>query len=346
MTADDLIALNEQIAGMARAGLPLDQGLAGLAREMARGRLRRVTESLVADLRAGATLPEALDRRRDELPPYYAQLVAAGVRTGRLPDVLTTMSAYARTVAATRTTVIDALLYPAVVLAFGFAMFVLIAVLVLPQFDQIFKEFGLKLPYLTECVLAFGRDPEWLIGLPVAAVTGGTAAAWALMRLTPRGRRRWAAMIYTIPLIGALVRAARLAAFAELLAVLVEYELPLPDAFRFAGASSPDPVMAADAVAAADRLTEGQSLGDAVRGKGLVPEWVVWMAGTAERQGALGPTLRQVAAVYQRQVEARAGVLRTVLPPVVILVTAGFMAVVFGVAVLLPMMALLRGLGN
>ena len=37
MTADDLTALNEQIAAMARAGLPLDQGLAGLARDLGGG---------------------------------------------------------------------------------------------------------------------------------------------------------------------------------------------------------------------------------------------------------------------------------------------------------------------
>src|SRR5438552_3531718 len=39
LSAEDLIALNEEIAGMARAGLPLDQGLAALAREMGSGRL-------------------------------------------------------------------------------------------------------------------------------------------------------------------------------------------------------------------------------------------------------------------------------------------------------------------
>src|SRR5262245_7154914 len=43
MNADELIALNEQIAGMARAGLPLDAGLFSLAREMGNGRLRQVT---------------------------------------------------------------------------------------------------------------------------------------------------------------------------------------------------------------------------------------------------------------------------------------------------------------
>ena len=55
MTADELISLNEQIAGMARAGLPLDQGLASLASEMSRGRLRRVTEGIVRDLKEGKT---------------------------------------------------------------------------------------------------------------------------------------------------------------------------------------------------------------------------------------------------------------------------------------------------
>jgi type II secretory pathway component PulF len=63
MTADELIALNEQIAGMAKAGLPLDQGLAGLAREMGYGRLRSVTAAIAKDLEAGMPLPEAIERR-------------------------------------------------------------------------------------------------------------------------------------------------------------------------------------------------------------------------------------------------------------------------------------------
>src|SRR4051812_6396186 len=113
MTADELIALNEQIAGMARAGLPLDQGLAGLAREMGRGRLRRVTAAIAADLAAGTPLADAVARRRGDMPPYYAHLVTAGVRTGRLPDVLATLTGYARTVAATRSIVVESLFYPA-----------------------------------------------------------------------------------------------------------------------------------------------------------------------------------------------------------------------------------------
>lgn len=346
MNADDIVALNEQIAGMARAGLPLDQGLESLARDLARGKLRRVTEAIAADLRSGLTLPEALERRKGEVPPYYGALVAAGVRTGRLPDVLATLTTYSRTVSATRTTVVDSLLYPAIVLTFGAAMFILLAFFVLPQFDRIFTEFGLRLPWVTEFVLTFGRHPVELVVVPMALLVGGLLVTWAVLRLTENGRRRWARLVYGVPVLGTLIRSARLAAFADLLAVLVEYELPLPDAFRLAGMASPDPVMALQAGEAADRLATGVSLGEAMRGRGLVPEWVAWMAGTGADRGTLGPTLRQIASVYHRQVESSATVLRSLFPPLVILFTAGFITSVFGFAVMLPMIKLLEGLSQ
>src|SRR5437016_1735491 len=97
LSADDLITLNEEIASMAKAGLPLDQGLALVARELGRGSLRSATQQLADDLRAGYTLPDAMSRQNGRIPPYYAALVTAGVRTGRLHDVLNTVTIYART---------------------------------------------------------------------------------------------------------------------------------------------------------------------------------------------------------------------------------------------------------
>src|SRR4051812_28391534 len=123
MNAEDLIALNEEIAGMARAGLPLDQGLAALAREMDGGQLRRVTQALADDLRAGRTLPEALKRQAGQVPPFYSALVYAGVRSGRIAEVLATLTRYARSLQELRSTVVSAVFYPAVVLAFCLGLF-------------------------------------------------------------------------------------------------------------------------------------------------------------------------------------------------------------------------------
>ena len=343
MSPDDLIALNDQIAGMARAGLPLDRGLASLADEMGRGRLRAVTRALADDLRAGHPLPDALARRGNGVPPYYAALVTAGVRTGRVAEVLATLTAYARTVATTRAIVVESLYYPAVVAAIAFALFAFLGFTVLPQFQQIFKEFNLQLPSVTQLVMVVGEHPAVFVGLPLVAV-GVAVLLWLVLRLTPGGRRAWARFVYAIPVVGTLLRAARIAALSELLAVLVEHEVPLPEAFRLAGAASSDPLSARNADAVADDLARGVPLADALTGRGLVPEWVAWMTGAGARRGTLGPALRQVAVVYRRQVEARSTLLRSVLPPLLVLGTAGVLVGVFVVALMLPLIKLLEGL--
>lgn len=346
MNTDDLIALNDEIAGMARAGLPLDQGLAALAQEMGKGRLQQVTATLAADLRAGHTLPEALDRQAGRVPPFYASLVAAGIRTGRIGDVLATLTVYARSLANLRAIVVDAIFYPAVVLVFAFLLFGFLCFFVLPRFEAVFQDFGVRLPAITEWALAVGQHPLPRFVLPILAVVVGLIVIRQILRLTAWGRRLWARWIYAIPIAGTLTRSARLAAFTDLLAILVDHELPLPEAFRLAGEASSDPIMAGAARQVHHDLSQGMPLGEVLRGRALVPEWVSWMAGLGERRGSLGKTLHQVAEMYRRQVDIRAALLRSVLPPFLIICTAGLFVVLFVIAIMLPIIRLLETLSK
>lgn len=346
MNPEDLAALNEEIAGMARAGLPLDQGLSALARDMMGGRLQRVTEALAEDLREGKTLPEALDRQAGEVPPYYAGLVSAGVRTGRIAEVLTVLTLYARSMAALRRLVLDALFYPCVILGFSSMIAVAVFVFLIPQFDEIFRSFNMKLPALTEAVLIVSRHRMFSLVLPILAVVIAVLAVRFAMRTTVGGRQLWARLVYAVPVAGTLIRAARLAAFTELLAILVDHDTPLPESFRLAGQACSDPVMAGACENIHAQLSNGQPLGMVLRGQGLVPEWVAWMAGLGEQRGGLAKNLHQIAEMYRRQVEMRTGLLRSVLPPILIIVTAGFFVGFFVVALMLPMFKLLEGLSK
>jgi type II secretory pathway component PulF len=346
MNAEALIALNEEIAGMARAGLPLDQGLAALASEMGKGRLQQVTAAIATDLQAGQTLPEALKRQGDRVPSFYAGLVAAGIRTGRIDEVLASLTAYARNIAQMRTIVLDAFFYPGVVLAFAGILFGFCCVFVLPQFDLIFRDFRMQLPLATELLLRFGRQPLTTVVVPLAGLLLAILTVKLCLRWTERGRRRWAQLVYAVPVAGTLIRAARLAAFADLLGMLVDHALPLPEALRLTGEASSDPLMAGASRQIEDELNQGRPLGTVLRGRGLVPEWVSWMVGLGERRGTLGKTLHQVADTYRRQVEVRAVLLRNVLPPLMIIGTAGVFVAFFVFAIMLPMHKLLEGLSK
>jgi general secretion pathway protein F len=346
MTAEDLIALNDEIAAMARAGLPLDKGLAALAEEMGRGRLRKVTAQLAADLRAGHTLPEALQRQGSRVPPFYAGLVEAGIRSGRVTEVLATLTDYARSVANLRATIIDAALYPAVVLVFAVAVLTIVVVYLMPQYADLYREFGMRLPLVTEAVFAVCRKPGVFFLAPVLALIGALILTRAVLGGTERGRCFWTRAVYSVPVVGALIRAARLAAFADLLAILVDYGLPLPRAFQLAGEASSDPFLAVGARQAQQDLEAGLPLGPALRHRLLMPELISWMTAVGEKRGELGKALHHIAEVYRRQAERRAALLRTVLPPFLIVGTAGVVVCLFVFALMLPMIKLLEGLAK
>lgn len=400
MNADDLIALNEEIAAMARAGLPLDQGLAALAREMqgdrrpllwilcglggliildywcevyapwlvwlprilillfaacafalamrqwGTGRLPQVTADLAEDLRQGRTLPEALARQGKRVPPFYSALVTAGIRTGRIGEVLTSLTSYARSMANLRTIILEALFYPAVVLVLAVVLVGFMLIFVLPQFRSIYADFNMKLPAMTEVLLVLGQRPVSLFFLPVIGLVAFVLLTRAVLLSTPAGRRAWTRGIYTVPLAGTMMRSARLAAFTDLLSILVQQGVPLSEAFHLAGEASSDPLLSSLAEKVRESLEQGQPLGEVLRGQGLVPEWVAWMAGLGEQRGQLAEALKQIAEMYRRQVEMRSGLLRSVLPPLLVIMTAGVFVACFVFALMLPMIKLLEGLAK
>jgi type II secretory pathway component PulF len=346
MNPDDLATLNEEIEGMARAGLPLDQGLAALAREMGRGKLARVTAALANDLRQGKTFGEALEARGKDVPPYYAGLVEAGVRSGNLSKVLATLTIYARAIGNLRNIIVEALFYPAVVVCIAVAVVIFLIGYLLPQFEAIFHDFNMRLPGITLFFFELAHHPGWYFLLPIGIIVGGTLVARFLLRWTESGRRLWARAVYSVPIIGTLVRSARLATFTELLAILVDAEFPLPEAFRLAGQASADPIMAGASQQVQEELSQGRPLAEVLRNRGLVPEWVSWMAGLGELRGKLGDSLHQVAGLYRRKVEMRASLLRSLLPPFVVFCVALVFALIFVFVFAMPLVRLIEGLSQ
>jgi general secretion pathway protein F len=340
LSLEDFILLNEEIAGMAKAGLPLDQGLAALAAEMGEGRLGRVTGAIAVDLKAGFTLPEAVDRQAGRVPAFYARLLTAGIRSGKIGDVISTMTVYARTQADLRNTVLSALLYPCIVLILSLMLFTAVSFYIAPLYKSIFDSFRIKTPWATEMMFFITDHGVWFfLLLPLSVLILMLLVRLWLYRTTA-GRTSWARSWYAVPIVGAMLRSARLAAFSDLLGILVDNNVPLPEAFLLAGQSSSDPIMAEGAQRVHGGLTQGMPLGTALRGRTLVPEMVAWMVGLGETRGTLGPTLHQIGEMYRRQVEMRASMLRSVLPPLLVIFVAGFVVVLFILCLMLPLLSL------
>src|SRR5689334_7011005 len=86
--AADSIELATHLAELAKAGLPLAGGLRALADELPRGRLARTCRALADKLDSGVPLEQAIGSRDMRLPAHMRALLVAGVRSGRLVEVL------------------------------------------------------------------------------------------------------------------------------------------------------------------------------------------------------------------------------------------------------------------
>lgn len=184
MKWDEFAFLNQQLAGMLRAGIPLEGGLRELSASMRRGKLRTELEALRADLEQGMPVTEALSRRK--LPDLYVRLAQAGVSGGDLPGTLTLLADYYDRLAATMTRLKGLMVYPLIVLIGSLAVSILISVVYHTLIAQVMDDADLAVFTQKRGALLSG---VWL----TTGILGALALAWICLLFLPVLRRwsRW-----------------------------------------------------------------------------------------------------------------------------------------------------------
>jgi general secretion pathway protein F len=338
LALEQWIALNDEIAAMVRAGLPLEPCLMGVGY----GRLAVVGRSIAGRLEQGAGLDEALSAESAHVPPIYEAVVRAGVRAGRLSSALEGLAVYARNFVELRRLLGLALIYPIMVVMLAYALFLGFLLYVLPPFLATFDAFRFSAqPALGLLEWLRRTAPYWapvFPGLLVLAVlwwlwTGRARAFPRLGHSTPLG---W------IPGVRGLLRQVAAANFAELLALLVEHQTPLPEAVDLAARATGDRRLTRAALALADDLRQGQSMPRARDVPAGVPGLLRWLLAYGNRQGHLAPALRNAAEMYHRRARLRAELIRTFLPTVAMLLVGASVTALYALTLFVPFSVLLR----
>jgi len=332
---DQLVALNDEIAALVRAGVPLERGLAAVAEEMP-GRLRDIGRQLAEQLAAGTPLPQAIAARH-EFPPIYRAVIEAGLKSGRLPVALESLAYSARRMIELQRSVALALFYPLMILLLAYALFVGYLLVVWPAFAELIDE---SLPPLLDSSIDWVLSHIALWGpiIPVLLLLG--AILWWYASRRPRdsanGRLGW------MPRIGSYRRNQRLAAFAEMLALLVEQQVALPEAVRLAADASGD----ANLERGSRQLAASIEAGAAPANLEAFPPLLGWLISSAAQGGRLPIVLRQAAEIYRRRALRQADWIRLYLPTILLVTIGGLAVLLYSLALFLPWAWILRDLAN
>jgi len=284
----------------------------------------RVLRQLADALSEGGSLESALnDGRTRSL--YLRSLVQAGMATGKLPAIL---DEYIRSSQLSRSAwrnYLIALFYPICLLGIAGIILVGFVVLIVPQFKEIFEDFGVELPFLSMAMISLSDTfmalwPALLVGVCVISVL------LLFHRWLPFAalRTRW---FYHVPLIGNAVQMAGAAEFCSRLAVLMECEIPLPEAMRALAPTLRDPHLAAVSNQLAHRFQNGFTPEDvSEHGYGLGYQ-LAGLFRWGHQPELFADGLRSSAAMFAAQVKVRLTQFGLIIEPIAIILVvlgAGF----------------------
>ena len=338
LSLESIVAFNDELEALVRAGVPLERGLLAASADY-RGRLGRALRATADRLAAGESLPEAVTRSAQAMPEIYRATIAAGVRSGRLAEALQGITRIGQAAIEARRTIALAFLYPLLVMALAYGLFLFCILEVLPRFATALAELGLEDSTVASWGVRVGRSVFVWGPIPPLILVGLWLAWWWTGRARRLDGGGWSVVrVDRLPLFGRLVRGYRAANFAGLLAHLIDQEVPLDQAVRLAGDAAGSGRWRVAARDFADQIATGGNPTTTRAGSAtILPPLVVWMLTSGSRQETLASGLRHLATSYRRTANRQATTLRVVLPGLLILTLGAGTVLAYGLLLFLPL---------
>jgi len=331
----DIAVFTRQLATMLTSGIPLVQSFSIISQAVENPRLKKLIINIRNDVESGTTLSEAFAKHPLYFDELYVNLVEAGESAGVLDQVLDSIASYKERMESIKGKVKKAMFYPATVLTVAISVTLLLLILVIPQFEDVFQNFGADLPAFTRMVVNASEFMQqqgwWMIGLAIAGI-------WGLFQLKKRNKAfahfldRWS---LKLPIIGQVLEKSALARFASTLATTFAAGVPLVDALKTVAGATGNVVYEEAVLQIRDDVATGHQMQLAMQQTGLFPPMLIQMTAIGEEAGSLDAMLLKVANFYEEEVNNTVDALSSLLEPVIIV----FIGVVVGgmvVAMYLP----------
>ena len=331
----ELVLLSRQMYTLTKAGVPIGQALAGLARSTRNADLRDVLDNVRASVESGRELSTALAQHPKVFTSIYVNTVKIGENTGRLEDVFLRLSEYLERERDTRARIKAALRYPSfVIIAIGIAIGI-INVMVIPQFARIFERAKVDLPLPTRIIV--GTSDFFVAWWPLLAILGiGGVLMFRVWRSTPEGTYRWDGLKLRIPVVGSIIYRATLGRFARGFSMALAAGVPLAQALSVMAQAVDNEYVGERIRNIRSGIERGDSLTRTATATGMFTPLVLQMLAVGEDAGAIDTLLVEVADYYEREVDYDIKNLSQALEPILIAVLAVFV-LIFALGVFLPL---------
>ncbi len=330
----ELLIFTQELLALVRAGLPIPMALDLLAQRAQHPKLRPVLSAVRDDVRGGSTLSGALGKHRSVFPGILVASARAGEQSGTLPDALSRYVVVLKQLVALRRRVMNALMYPFVLLLLSVAVVIFLIVYVVPRFSTIYQDLGRSIPVPTQVLLGLTAaiQANWLLIL--GGIAASAAAAWTWGR-SEAGLQLRDRLVLAIPWAGEVIRRYALTQFCRTLAMVLSGGIPMLQALPVAIGAIENRYLQGKMQRLAPTVATGTPLATALEESGASPGLAVEMLAVGEQTGNLENMLGNVADFFGEEVESRLAAMAALIEPI-IMVGMGLLVATILIVMYLP----------
>lgn len=335
----DILFFTQQLATSIKAGVPVDTALKLSADNSTNYQMRMALKTILADVESGDTLSEAFANQDHIFDQFYVSLIGVGEQSGNLEHVLQRLADSLDKLTAIKRKVKKAMTYPVIVFAIGLLVVIGLLVFVIPQFEDMFKSFGADLPAFTKAVLRASEIIRQYFPIIMGGLVLLVIITKQIFKRSEKLRYWRDETVLKMPLFGTMSQQGLIARFGRTLSTLYESGTPMTESLDQTALAMNNLVYEEIIGDINDAVSQGDRLGDAMRGTGGFTPLTTSMVEIGEETGQLHTMLDRVAETYEAALDDTVETLTTMIEPIMILFLGVMVAIILA-AIYLPIFKL------
>lgn len=324
----DILFFTNQLSVMIRAGISLQEALVLIGEQMENKKFRAVLYDLKERIEGGQSFSQALAEHPRQFSNLYINMIAAAELSGSLSAMLLQLSDYLDQEADTRSQVIGAMVYPAIIAMMAVSCTTFLMMFVLPRFLKVFEGKEHLLPVPTKIVMATSTYMRgyWHVNLVclIAFIIG-----FNLFVKTDYGRKLWHHAKLKIPLLKTLFSSLYITRSLHTMGVLTNAGVPILDTISITASITGNVLFEDMWRGTHEEVRQGKKIAGSLERYKLMPSGVIQMIRSGEESGSLGAVLSDVSAFYSRELKSVIKITTSMIEPIMIVimgVLVGFIA--------------------
>ncbi len=322
------------------AGVSLPRAIRILSENTKNKKFKKILGEISEKITKGNNLSESLMDYPNVFPEIFCRMVEVGEEAGTLENVLDILAKQMEKDHELKSKVKGAMIYPIVLVSFMIIIGIVMMIIVVPKFSELFSGLGITLPLATRILIFVGNSlaSYWYM-LPIIFFILLLLLRFVLK--TTLGKLFWDKWSLKIPIIGEIIKKTNTAQTVRTLGSLMASGVPIVRSLEIVSKTLGNIYYKKAIAKTGEEVKKGSSLSAALKQYGnLYPQLIIQITAIGEETGKTSIVLEKIAEFFEKEIDNITKNFSSIIEPLLI-VFIGLAVGFFALSIIQPLYSML-----